>query len=321
MCKIMVMSGINNTNRKLAWEFTKQMAMQLSPGNSDGLGYAAVTTDGELFGERWHKNSEAFVERPAPIASSEEELNIAKKYGGMLIPEVKPIRYNKFGVINEDSVAAITLHTRMATSGKEFINTHPFVRGSTSLIHNGVIGNARDLEMIQSTCDSEAILNLYVKHNVTNNIGNIQRVADKLQGYYACGVITETKKYGYVVDVFKDDRARLSAAYIRDMNILVFSTSLDDILTVCSKMGMEVAHKYSVKAGIITRLSTLTGNPLETTKFTPEFKAPKEIKSSKKKETTEVNGEYISRWSDDYWETTETDSKNYLQFPQRWRRK
>ena len=319
MCKIMVMSGINNTNRKLAWEFTKQMAMQLSPGNSDGLGYAAVTTDGELFGERWHKNSEAFVDRPTPPVSSDEELSIAKQYGGMLIPEVRPVRYNKFGVINEDAVAAITLHARMATSGKDFINTHPFVRGGTSLIHNGVIGNAGDLEMIQSTCDSEAILNLYVKHNVTNNIGNIQRVADKLQGYYACGVITETKKYGYVVDVFKDDRARLSAAYIRDMNILVFSTTIDDILTVCNKMGMEVAYKYMVKAGVITRLSTLTGNPLEVAKFTPEFKM---VKQSKKKEVTESSsGDYISRWTDDYYESTDRESKGYLQFPQRWRKK
>ena len=314
MCKIMVMSGINETNRKLALEFTKQMAMQISPGNNDGLGYAAVTTEGELFGERWHKNSEAFVERPAPSIQTKEETNIIKQYNEFLIPNVKPISYNKFGVINEDSIAAITLHTRLATSGKEFINTHPFVRGGTSLIHNGVIANARELEMIQSTCDSEAILNLYVKHGVTNNISNIQKVADKLQGYYACGVITETKKYGYVVDIFKDTRANLSASYIRDMNIMVFSTQANDVAAVCAKMGMEVVYSYSVKEGVIARLSTLTGMPLEIEKFNPNYKRSKKEKEQEKS----IDSSY---WrGDEYVTFSEDKPSSYLQFPQRWRK-
>lgn len=306
MCKVMMMAGINDSNRKLAWEFTKLMAAQMSPGNSDGLGYAAVTTDGELFGERWHNNNEAFTVRHTSEPPSKEETILAEKYKGFLVQEQKPIRYNKFGSINEESTCAITLHTRMATSGKQFINTHPFVRGGTSLIHNGVIGNARELEMIQSTCDSEAILNLYVNNSVTNNPAGIQKVAHKLQGYYACGVLTETKKYGYVLDIFKDSRARLSGAFIRDMGIMVFATVLDDILAVCEKMCMEVAYKYTVNEGVLIRLSTLTGEPFLTQEFEPSFK-----EKPKKKSTKEiVDGMTIT--SDD---PVYNDTYDYLRFP------
>jgi len=296
----MVMAGVNSSNRKLAWEFTKLMAVQMSPGNSDGIGYMAVTSDGELFGERWHNNSEAFNNRPVTDTPSKEELTIANKYEGFLVSEKPPVRYNKFGVINEDSMSAIALHTRMATSGKQFINTHPFVRGKTALIHNGVISNADDFKLIQSTCDSEVILNEYVEKKVTNSPEKIQMVADKLEGYYACAVLTETKKYGYVMDIFKDSRARLSAAYIRDMGIMVFSTSIDDILTVCNKMGMEISYKYSVKDGILLRLSRLTGDPLLTQKFNAVFKRPKK---------QEEKQSYLS--SDDGWNNYSSKYVNY----------
>lgn len=304
MCKIMVMAGINSSNRKLAWEFTKHMAVQMSPGNSDGLGYMALTSDGELYGERWHNNSEAFNNRPITDTPTKEELIIANKYDGFLVSERPPIRYNKFGSINEDSTTAIALHTRMATSGKQFINTHPFVRGKTALIHNGVISNADDFKLLQSTCDSEVILNQYVERNVTNSIDKIQAVADKLDGYYACAIMTETKKYGYVVDIFKDSRARLSGVFIRDMGIMVFTTVAEDAVTVCKKMGMEVAYKFAVKEGIMLRLSRLTGDPLMSQKFNAVFKEPRKLKQS-------------SLSSDDGWDYTSKFSNysgDYLKF-------
>lgn len=289
MCKIMVMSGVNSSNRTLAWEFSKRMSKQMTTGNNDGLGYAAVTSEGELFGERWHINSEAFLNRTLVDKPSEIEQETVKKYGGFLVSERPPAKYNKFGTINEDSMSAIILHTRLATSGKQFNNTHPFVRGNTALIHNGVISNTREFKLIQSTCDSEVILNEYVEKSVTNNPQNIQKVVNKLDGYYACAVLTETKKFGFVVDIFKDARARLVAAHIKDMNIMVFSTSLEDIKIVSESMGMTIDFSYSVNEGVLLRLSTLTGDPLLTQKFKPEFKR------RKSESLTELS-------SDDAWE-------------------
>ena len=268
MCKIMVMAGINKTNRTLALEFTKLMAKQITPGNSDGLGYAAVTTKGELFGERWLNNNDAFVNRPAYDGLSKEEAGMIDRYRGFLIPELPVQTYNSFGKIDEDNIAAITLHTRLATSGKEFMNTHPFVRDDTSLIHNGVIANASDLKMVQSTCDSEAILNEYVENHVMDKPENIRKVAGKLQGYYACGVFSKSKKYGNILDIFKDTRAVLDAAYIVDLRAIVFSSRLADIRAVCSQMGMSIGRTFKVSDDMLLRLDPISGEVLTTEKFT-----------------------------------------------------
>lgn len=268
MCKIMIMSGINNKNRALALEFTKLMAKQITPGNSDGLGYAAVTTKGTLFGERWLNNSEAFVNRPTIQTLSKQETLLVDKYKGFLIPDVPAPVYNSFGVIDEENIAAITLHTRLATSGKEFINTHPFVLGDTALIHNGVISNANDLKMVQSTCDSEAILNEYVDNKVMDKPENIRKVAGKLQGYYACGVFSKTKSGGTILDIFKDSRANLEAAYIVDMRAIVFSSRLSDIKAVCSQMGMEIGRTFKVSDDMLLRVDPVSGDVLVTESFT-----------------------------------------------------
>lgn len=267
MCKIMVMAGINNKNRKLAIEFTKLMAKQLTPGNSDGLGYAALNTKGELFGERWLNNSDAFVNRPMNQSLTKEESLLVDKYKGFLIPDVPAPVYNSFGKIDEDNIAAITLHTRLATSGKEFINTHPFVLDETSLIHNGVISNASDLKMIQSTCDSEAILNEYVENRVMDKPENIRKVANKLQGYYACGVFSKPRSGGNILDIFKDSRAVLEAAYIVDLRTIVFSSRLADIRAVCSQMGMEVGRAFKVSDDMLLRIDPISGDVLSTQKF------------------------------------------------------
>ena len=267
MCKIMVMAGINNKNRQLALEFTKLMAKQLTPGNSDGLGYAAVTAKGNLFGERWLNNSDAFVNRPVNNALSTQEQALVDKYQGFLIPEIPPPVYNSFGEIEQDQMVAITLHTRLATSGKEFVNTHPFVLGDTSLIHNGVISNASDLKMIQSTCDSEAILNEYVDNNVANVPENIQKVAGKLQGYYACGVFSKSKRNGLILDLFKCSRAVLDAAYIVDLKTVVFSSRLSDIVAVCKQMGMEIGRTFKVNDNMMLRLDPVSGEVIRTEGF------------------------------------------------------
>lgn len=285
MCKVMMMAGITSDTRDNAWKFIKEMAKEMSPSNMDGLGYAALSTDGELFGERWHHNGEAFNVRQVSEPLSQLDSYLMEAYGGALRKDRQPIRYNKFGSVNEDSIAAITLHTRMATSGKEFMNTHPFVVGQTSLIHNGVIRNADRLEMKQSTCDSEAILNLYVKHKVMQKPGAIQAVAKKLQGYYACGVISRNDSDGAIMDVFKCSTASLTAAFVQELNTVVFSTRIADIKAVCARLGFNVLSEFVFEGQTLLRLDALTGEVIGTVEFkvpVPRYDIPKSKKSDTK---------------------------------------
>jgi predicted glutamine amidotransferase len=285
MCKVMMMAGITSDTRNNAWKFIKEMAKEMSPSNMDGLGYAALSTDGELFGERWHQNAEAFNVRQVREPLSQLDSYLMEAYGGALRKDHQPIRYNKFGSVNEDGLAAITLHTRMATSGKEFMNTHPFVVGQTSLIHNGVIRNADRLEMKQSTCDSEAILNLYIKYKVMQKPGAIQAVAKKLQGYYACGVISRNDSDGAIMDVFKCNSANLTAAFVQELNTVVFSTRIADIKAVCARLGFNVLSEFIFESQTLLRLDALTGEVIGTVEFkvpVPKYDAPKPKKVDSK---------------------------------------
>lgn len=270
MCKVMIMAGIKPETREAAWSFIKEMAKEITPGNVDGLGYAAMSETGELFGERWHHNSEAFTVRETAVPVLPFEQRLLSTYKGAIKRRLSPAKYNKFGSVCEN-ITAITLHSRMATSGKEFVNTHPFVVGETSLIHNGVIRNASSLEMKQSTCDSETILNLYVKHKVFNQPEAIQRVAKKLLGYYACGVFSNSKKQGRILDIFKCDSANLAAAYVKELGTVVFSTRVDDIKSVCARLGFTVEHEFLFASETLLRLDALTGEVLQSVKFDATF--------------------------------------------------
>jgi hypothetical protein len=96
------------------------------------------------------------------------------------------------------------------------------------------------------------------------------------------------------------------------MGIMVFATSLDDILAVCEKMCMEVAYKYKVKEGSLVRLSILTGDPLLSQEFKPEFK-------QKRKSTKEIVDSMVVSSDDPVHNDRYSDTYDYLRFQRNWR--
>lgn len=256
MCKIYLASGINDTNRaghkKLYEAMAKVMSKEYS--HRDGLGYAAVDNEGNLFGERWLENSEAFEKR-TPI--TDRERMFMKNFKGFIDKKEK---YNSFGTVNLDKVTALTLHTRLATSGKEFKNTHPFVENDTSVIHNGVISNWKDLRVEQSTCDSEAILTQYVDNEVGIDIEKFREVAKNLSGYYACGIFSRDVEHNRVLDVVKSASAQLVAAYIPELDSMVFTSLADQIQEGCKQADLVIDGLFTVNPSSIIRINPITGD-------------------------------------------------------------
>jgi predicted glutamine amidotransferase len=274
MCKLFMIAGITNETRNKAWELTIEMAGIMGETMRDGIGYAAVTESGELFGERWHKSEEAFDVRGEVIQETQVEKRIKSSFGKALTMREKPKRYNSFGdefsCIEDlcDTTAAITLHGRFATSSREFKNTHPFIVDDTSLVHNGVIRNADKLNrMKQSTCDSEVILNLYNEKQVSRWASNIQGVVDELRGYFACGVFTRDADGNRVMDIFKDDTAQLFAAYIEELSTIVFVTNVSDLELACEIADLKIGSVFKVEAGNLIRLNPVTGVVTSITDF------------------------------------------------------
>jgi predicted glutamine amidotransferase len=302
MCRVLIMSGINPENQENAWSFIMGMSTKMSVGNNDGMGYAALSQEGELFGERWLYNNSAFIKRDLVTDFDRE---VIENYEGAF---KKKEVYNKFGTLTQN-ISAICLHARYATTSKDFMNTHPFVVENTALIHNGVIRNAKRLDMFQSTCDSETILNEYLKFDVSGHPEMINAVASKLEGYYACGVLTKNSDNISVLDVFKDSGATLFAVAIQELGGPIFATCIENVEEVCEDLGFTIVSCYEVVGGNLMRFNAMTGKLMVIEKFSATYGGKKGLTAIKKSHhggmfPTAVDTEEWAQNADGYWSRT-----------------
>lgn len=263
MCKVYIATGINDSNREGHEKLYKAMAEVLSKeyNHRDGLGYAAVDKDGNLFGERWLVNADAFKVRN-PL--TERDKTLVNKFLNFLD---KKETYNSFGNVNLENITSITLHTRLATSGKEFSNTHPFVEGDTSVIHNGMINNHASFRKSSSTCDSEAILTQYIDLGVAQDITKAVDLSKALSGYYACALYSRDKDGKRILDVMKSSTAALIGGYIKELDSVVFTSLLSHLEEGCKMAGLTLETNYEVTALSMLRLDPITGEALGTQKL------------------------------------------------------
>lgn len=311
MCKIMIIPHVNNETRDNAIKFTEAMALVMSEDKShqDGLGYAAIDSQGNLFAERWLVNSQAFSNRAGRNANLND-------YSGFI-----QFNYNKFGDVRLDDMSAITLHTRLATSGKGLLNCHPFIENDTSVIHNGVISNAYDFRIDQSTCDSESILTQYVDNGVGQDYELFNKVSTQLDGYYACGIFSRDSEGKRILDIVKSSSAQLVATYVDELQCVVFTSleyQLKKGLTAC---GFKHNPVYSVNPSSMVRIDPLKNQVIGVTSFS-EFERNylKLVEAEEKKEEqtktkslsfkkgannkrsySKYNSTYQYNWENDYY--------------------
>lgn len=263
MCKVMMISGIKKENVAKVWKFVEAISKPMSKINNDGIGYAAITAEGKLFGERWLINSTAFNK------TTNLDDTVVESLGELVTPPYKSTYnqydYNSFGEIDKDNIVAITLHTRYATSPRGMMNTHPFVDEGISLIHNGVIRNDKDFDL-KSTCDSEAILRAYLKEDVKSNPANFKAAAKLLKGYYACGLLTNTEQ-GPILDLFKSVGARLHAVAVEELGAYVISTDDSDIKDTAKELGFTAGAVHTILSEKFVRINAITGVRMELVVF------------------------------------------------------
>ena len=262
MCKVAIIPAIKKPS--LTATFIKHLGARMSIGNNDGLGYAAINESGELFGERWFVNSDAFINQ------KEEKPNAALMSWGKALKTLPAVtsKYNKFGTGDLLDAKAITLHTRMATCEKNLNNVHPFVDEDTSVIHNGVIRNDHEFDLKLSTCDSESILISYLENGVNKDITSVQDMVDALQGYYACGVFSRDNEGNRILDVFKHNNNNLVISFINELETYVLTSSALDIKMVCDMMKLTYTEPIDIENNFITRLQPFTGEVIEQATFT-----------------------------------------------------
>lgn len=273
MCKLLIMTGI--TEGLVAEEFMKRMADPMSRTNNHGIGYSAVASDGELFSQRWLNNKQFFDKSNVmtPEISKQLEGFSARLPDGALDPN-----YSELGVINFADVRSITMHTRWATCGREFANTHPFIDKDTSLIHNGSISNAfsthyragLDVNKI-STCDSESALQTYLSQGVDLDPSKAKQWLDLLSGSWAFGILSRNEQSNRVLDVIRGT----SMLYYMEVDGLgkIFTTNDDDAKAVIKDMGLTyVKEPIFVASDEMYRYDAITGEFLQSLDIKPVYK-------------------------------------------------
>lgn len=305
MCKIMVIPHINNESRTNAIKFINAMAKILSADRThqDGLGYAGIDSQGNLFAERWLNNSHAFTNRNGMNSTVSD-------YSGFI-----RVDYNSYGNVKLDDLTAITLHTRLATSAKGLINCHPFIENDTSVIHNGVISNAFDYRIEQSTCDSESILTQYVDNNVGTDYELFNKASTQLDGYYACGIFARDANGNRILDIVKSSSAQLVGAYVNELKVMVFTSlesHLQEGLKVC---GFTTNAIYSINPSSLVRLDPIANKVIGVTSFAEYERSYLKLTKDELKDNIKksYSGRSAYGWGDnwDYDSWNDKENKTY----------
>jgi predicted glutamine amidotransferase len=250
VCKLFCIVDIENEDNAL--ELAQKAVKPLTDIDKDGLGVILLGDNG-LGVERWLK--------PTDFPNAQKTLSpILAKYSALL-----PIRYNSYGAITQQNIYAIGIHSRFTTGPKTLENVHPFVKDNIALIHNGVISNHDRWQKELSTCDSEALLTLYLENKVSNSLKNIQKIEDEAVGWYAFMVFNANKQ---IVDIMKDGTTPLFFANVPTVGT-IFCTS-DDIIKSCvGQMKLKQPEIYPFPASTAIRwakgkdkIETLTIDPV-----------------------------------------------------------
>jgi hypothetical protein len=245
------------------------MAPLMSDYNRDGLGYAAIDKSGNMFGERWLTNSDAFKLKQSDRSDiTQRTFGKAAKPDNTFTQTSRIGEHGVFGTVNFNDIVAITMHTRMATSARGFNNVHPFVHKDTSVIHNGVISNDTLYKSkMVTTCDSENILHSYLENKVATDIDGIAAMAKELAGYYACAVISRDAEGNRILDVFKAHNNSLTSAYIKDLETFVITTNGNDIKKACDILGFEFDDVCDLQDGNLIRFNPYSGEIIHSVEF------------------------------------------------------
>jgi len=272
-----MVAGIKPEHQEKVKQIIEIASKSLAKMDDDGIGYAAITTKGKIYGEKWQNKEYAFKihSQPNPELS---DLYMDALLGGAAKWDKEPLTdkvYARYGELNDkiikDTVAVI-LHARKATvGGKSIDNTHPFFelndpkQEDTAIIHNGGISNHHQLTKKYSTCDSEVILHEYLKNMMNYNPWGIEELARTLEGEYTVGVLSSfTDKDGTtpVLDIFKHNKY-LYAAYCPDIETALFTTAKYDLEDIAREAGVAIKSVAEVKDGNFIRLNAITGERIE----------------------------------------------------------
>lgn len=148
-----------------------------------------------------------------------------------------------------DKSKIVLFHNRWATNGGvEHKNTHPIIKNDCYLIHNGVITNFKEFKdetTKVSETDTEAILDLYLKHSDRNYL-ELGKKVTKLHGTKNFIIYDATKK----ILIFHKDNS-LDFCFSQKARAYF-------VLSDAQKMLLDGKHAFCIKNDIETMFGNYT---------------------------------------------------------------
>jgi hypothetical protein len=236
MCKLIAISGLSLKNTAQASQLVAKSAELLGLSQKDGFGYA-LNHQGGVYSERFL--SPDSVKGMGTMKASRELLP------SMLKTKIKQgVDFDSYGEFpSKGSIkGSFIAHGRTATCDKVIGNTHPF-RGNIDdkdwwIAHNGVVAWKGENLPLQTTCDSEHLLNcfMYLKGE--------QSFKDNISGYAAIVGFNPNRE----LFVLRDNKAPLYITYIKALGTFIVCTDS----THCVKLADLINGFYNLKNAVYT---------------------------------------------------------------------
>ena len=139
----------------------------------------------------------------------------------------------KMGVATGPLIA----HGRTSTGSVEIANTHPFTKNGWTLAHNGVCGWRGEARKLETTCDSEHLLNCYA-------LGNGVADLKELSGWAAWVAINPE---GRLV-AGRDEATPLHFAFSKQLSAYIIATKKDDLEKYTQAMKIKCGKPLLMRA-------------------------------------------------------------------------
>jgi hypothetical protein len=236
MCKLIAMSTAACKNTRQASRLVIKMRTLLAASQRDGFGYA-LNNNGDVFVER-HVDPQT-CEGLGSLKASRDLLPVT-----LHTKLLHGVDYDQQGTIPSKGAVngCIIAHGRTATCGKNITNTHPFTglhEGKRwTIAHNGVVEWKGEKLPLQTTCDSEHILNCFLYKQ------GEQSFHEGLAGYAAVvGINPQGEMFA-----MRDDRAPLYVVYVKQLKQYIICTDK----THCEEIADLVCDFHNIKSPTVT---------------------------------------------------------------------
>ena len=218
MCKLIAISGLSVKGRKQSNALIKKTSELLGSSQRDGYGFAIGT------GDISNDSLGVYIERylnPSAVTG----MGTLKQSRNLIPAGIKTVLkegvdFDSQGTMPSGKIvnAPFIAHGRTATCGKVIANTHPFTGKHNgmewTIAHNGVVEWSGVKLPLQTTCDSEHLLNCFLYLN------GEQSFTEGIAGYAA---IVGINPLGEMF-ALRDDRAPLHVQYIVELKQYVVCT-------------------------------------------------------------------------------------------------